>query len=361
MQFLGQGGAERVTLDLTRELAQFFDITLLLFRPSAGYQTEVDPRVHIEVLLRKEERIRKYLPRVLSRMIRMAREADVVVAGLEQETTYLSAAAARLARRPCVAISHIPLLKWIELGDNTLFHRLASRASYRQVQKVAPVSKAVGNHLHYEFGVPEDRLRVIHDPVDLQRVRRLAREVPEWLPPTDRFVVASGRLEPEKGFDILIRSLALLPPERRPHLVILGEGSRRADLTGLAQELGIRDLVHLPGHQTNPYPVLHKASAFAFPSRYEGFGLAFVEALALGVPVVASRIPAVEEICSGVNCAVLVDPDDPSALAHGLDQLLSDKDLRAQVAAEGVQRAKNFDVQKIAAQWRELLEEWIGG
>lgn len=359
MPFLGRGGAERMTVDLTRELVPFFDVTLLLFNPRLDDETDVDPRIRIEVLLPKQARIRGHLPKVLSRMSHLAREADVVVAGLEMETTYLSVAAARLARRPCIAVSHTLLSKWIELGRHTQVHKLLSQTSYRHAQRVVPVSKVVAGHLYSHFGVPEKRMRVIPDPVDVSRVRRLAHEPPEWLPPSDRFVVASGRLEREKGFDTLIHSLAHLAPEQRPHLVILGEGSRRAELTGLAQELGIRDLVHLPGHRTNPYPVLLKASAFAFPSRYEGFGLAFVEALALGVPVVASRIPAVEEICSGVNCAVLVDPDDPFALAHGLDQLLSDKDLRSRLAAEGVRRAESFDVKRVAAQWCELVEDLL--
>ena len=351
------GGAERVTLDVTGVLAREFAVTLLLLKPGIIHNYTLGSGVQLETLLSDQTRLRWHLPQVVNALLRKARQHDVIVAGLELGPTYLSAIMASLARRPCIAMCHITLHDYLTAAGLPQYHWTLSRFAYRRVQRVIGVGKAVTDHLHSRFGVSTDRLQTIYNPLDLVRLRKLADEPPEWLPPVERFALGIGRLEKQKGFDVLLKAMAKLQPEEQIHLVILGEGSQRAELMRLVESLGLSELVHLPGFLKNPYPVLSRAHALAFPSRYEGFGLAVVEAMALGVPVIASDIAVVRETTDDGRCALLVPTEDPEALAQGLGEVLSNLELRDQLIKEGINQAKNFDIQRIAGQWRNLINE----
>lgn len=129
----------------------------------------------------------------------------------------------------------------------------------------------------------------------------------------------------------------------------------------MASELGVAERVQFAGFLENPYPLLASATAFALPSRYEGFPNALLEAMALGLPCVASRCPTgPEEIVTDGADGLLVPIEDHVALAEALGRLLSDEALRARLGVAAAKRARDFDAPVVVRRFEALLDEVAG-
>jgi glycosyltransferase involved in cell wall biosynthesis len=174
-------------------------------------------------------------------------------------------------------------------------------------------------------------------------------------PMDDTFLLAVGELIPRKGYDVLLRAYAAAAPE--PRLALAGpEGWRSEELHDLARSLGIADRVDFLGRvEDQRLATLYRhALALCFPSRAEGFGLPVLEALSVGLPVVASRIDAVCEVAG--DAALYVPVDDPQALAAALTTVTTDATCRAELAAGGRQRAAQFTWANTANETLEAYE-----
>lgn len=169
------------------------------------------------------------------------------------------------------------------------------------------------------------------------------------------YVLAVGRLVDQKGFDVLIDALA--SPAAPPlDLVIAGEGPARRQLTDRAEQLRISQRVRFVGAVDRPRlaQLLARADLFAFPSRGEPFGIALLEAMAAGLPAVATLAGGVTEFAEdGVN-ALLVERDNPLALARAIDRLHSDVELRGRLRAAARATALNLSWARIAPQYEQL-------
>jgi glycosyltransferase involved in cell wall biosynthesis len=138
-------------------------------------------------------------------------------------------------------------------------------------------------------------------------------------------ILSAGELGTRKDFATLLRAFALLRARRPCRLVIIGRGKQREQLLELADTLGIRKDVDLPGFVENPYPYMAHADLFAFTSRWEGLGLVLVEALALGTPVVSTDCPSgPSEILQRGRFGPLVPVGDAEALARAMETTLDD-------------------------------------
>ena len=146
--------------------------------------------------------------------------------------------------------------------------------------------------------------------------------------------VAVGKLQREKGHDVLIRALAAIPEGRRPHAAIAGTGMLRDELDSLASSLGVRDFVHLLGFQDNVLGILDAADIFVMPSRYEGFPIALLEAMALGKPIIATAVNGIPEAIENAYNGLLVPSEDDKALAAALLQFIEDPARAARLGAE---------------------------
>ena len=174
--------------------------------------------------------------------------------------------------------------------------------------------------------------------------------------------MAVGRLTGEKGFDLLIRAHAGVFDAGQEHeLLILGEGPDRAQLSELAEQLGVQNSVRLPGFVANPPPLVAGADLFLLSSRREGMGgLALLEALSQGVPVVATDCIAGPRqlLCDG-RLGQLVAVEDVTGLTAAIRRFLErPEDLRSR-AQGGPVRARDFDPARAAEQFLETLEEVI--
>jgi glycosyltransferase involved in cell wall biosynthesis len=169
--------------------------------------------------------------------------------------------------------------------------------------------------------------------------------------------VAVGRLEYQKGFDLLLRAFARVSA-RHPQwrLVILGEGSRRSELERLRDRLGLRGRVEMPGRVKEPQEVLTQSSLFVLPSRYEGSPMALSEAMACGLAVIAAdcRSGPREVIRDGVD-GKLVPSEDMTALADAMDELMGDEAARYRLSSRAPEVVERFGVEKVMGLWDALL------
>jgi glycosyltransferase involved in cell wall biosynthesis len=227
---------------------------------------------------------------------------------------------------------------------------------YRRSPLVAAVSHGVRDALVETLGRRFDPARVVvlPNPVDVAEIRRLATPGARR---SGRFRLCSvGRLASAKGFDVLVDALALADLHVDWELLIVGGGPLRGDLERRVAARGLGDRIRFTGQLDNPYPVLASADIAVQASRWEGFGIAVVEALALGVPMVATSCPGgVGDVLDGGRFGLLVPPDDPAALAGALRRLVGDGELRGRLAETGPTRAATYAPAEVARRALDLV------
>jgi glycosyltransferase involved in cell wall biosynthesis len=234
------------------------------------------------------------------------------------------------------------------------------RLSYRWASGIAAVSTGVAEYMRHAHALRAgSRIYHLANPIDVEDVlAKAAGGVNPW--ETSGFTMcAAGRLVRQKGFDLLLVALAQRRGELPSQwsLTILGDGGLREQLADLARELGLSDRVRFGGHLANPYPVMSDADLFVHPARYEGFGLVVTEALALGVPVLATACDGPSEILDGGRYGWLIPPEDPTALGEALVQVAGNDEERLALTQAGPQRARAFSPASIATQMLRIAED----
>lgn len=196
------------------------------------------------------------------------------------------------------------------------------------------ITNAVKGAAVESLRIPPERITVVsrgRDPVRLgspspERRREARRRL--GLPDDARVVACVGRQEYQKGQRYLVEAIGMLPPQDRPILVLAGRAGEASEDVERAVA-GLGSPVELLGHREDVPEILAAADVFAFPSLWEGLGGALIEAMALGLPIVASDVPAIREVVDEGANARLVPPADPPALAEALATVLGDARLRS--------------------------------
>ncbi|MBI2815515.1 MAG: glycosyltransferase [Acidobacteria bacterium] len=173
---------------------------------------------------------------------------------------------------------------------------------------------------------------------------------------------AACRIVAVKGLSYLLKSAAMLCPEiPQLRIEIAGSGPAREQLERESRELGLGDRVRFLGWQTDIFPVMNRWDVFAMPSLEEGFGIAALEAMAAGLPVVASNVGGVPELVEHGRTGWLVPPSDVAALADRLRALLLDAKIRSVMGSAGRERARNhFPVQRMVGEISKIYDGLVG-
>lgn len=174
-------------------------------------------------------------------------------------------------------------------------------------------------------------------------------------------IVAMGRFEPQKGFDLLLEAFAKIK-DKHPEwsLTILGDGKLRPTLEALRSGLGLNSKVHMPGIVNKPYGYLRQADLFVMSSRYEGFPNALCEAMASGMAVISfdCKTGPGEIINDGVD-GILVPPEDVDALADAMSRVMGDETKRKQLKAAAPKIIERFGLEKVMGMWNDVINEGI--
>ena len=239
------------------------------------------------------------------------------------------------------------------------FHHLITRYALTRADHVTATGLRLANAtLRY---APEAKpVTVVPYGVDLSRFQPSARNGAR---PGNVVIGAVARLSPEKGLDVLLRAAArLIESGTRLRVVLAGDGPQRGRLTRLAEELGIAEHVDFRGemaHERVP-ALLAELDIFAMPSLAEGFGVAALEAQAMELPVVASRVHGIPDVVQDGRTGLLTPPRDPEALANTIRRLADDAELRATMGRAGrAFVAERYRWQENAAQMEQLYHHLL--
>ena len=232
-----------------------------------------------------------------------------------------------------------------------------TRRCYRAADCFLANSHEMARGLHEALDLDASRIRVIHNPIDVARVQRMAAEP---LPQAQErpFIVTAGRLEYQKGHDVLLKAFAASQTAKDMDLVILGRGSLEEDLKRQAAELGIASRVKFPGFTDNPWAWFPKAKLFVLPSRWEGFPSVVAEALACGAPALVTACDfGPREVVEHGQSGWVVPVDDVGAFGSAMDNLLQSPELTGRFRDNGRARAANFDIARMVESYTGLFIE----
>jgi alpha-maltose-1-phosphate synthase len=272
-----------------------------------------------------------------------------------------SAAEARKLGIPWVTTAHYHPARRDQSGLHHSLLRvqdlLFGATAYRTADAVIAITEQE-RQLLSQF-IPIKQIRVIPHGIDLAQWATPEKEPVDatglpGLPP--RYLLYTGRIAQNKGLPLLLGALALIPPSERIPLVIMGrDWGMGPELEIQARHLGIeKDVVWL-GHVQDPAAyrgVFRGATAFTFPSEWEAFGLVLLEAMAAGVPIVATAVGGVPEVLDEGRAGRLVPYGDAYALATGIREVVGSSDRSSALVAAGRQRVQNYS-------WDRVIEEHL--
>ena len=289
---------------------------------------------------------------------KLAAESDVVIGTLQLQSVF---AAALLSPGKAIAWLRNDLCGKFD-GKPAIFVKIYKALlawALRRCRGIVCVSEGVRRSCATIWPDLAPRLRVLWNPSDTEKIRREAEKpLPAALEACFRkpVILGVGRLEQQKNFPLLIEACDILRRRGREFsLCLVGRGSQRERLEKLARDSGMEGHIHFAGHQSNPYAIMARSAVLALSSTHEGFGNVLVEALCLGIPVVATNCPSgPEEILCGGAYGRLVPMNDAQALADALEATL-DAPPDAAKSAAGKRRAEDFSLGTAVAAWQNLI------
>ena len=351
---LGGGGAERIMVTIANMLAlNGYSVDLVLARAEGPYLAEVSTAVNIvdlkaSRLLFSFFKLVSYLRRVRPQTILSAMNYVNVLVII---ANHFSRSKAR------VIVSERANLSQTQSHSRDFRQFIMPfliKLTYPYADGIVANSNGVADDLSKRTSLVRDNIKVIYNPVKIERIQYLANEPVDhpWINSKEiPVLVGVGRLVEQKGFHVLISALSKVIKQQTVRLIILGEGKIRRELENQINNLGLGDYVCLPGFVANPYSWLAKARLFVFSSLWEGCPNALLEALACGVPVVSTNCqsgPA--EILEGGLWGRLVPPGDRDALASAIIEVLG-----APSHPNLSSRVVDFDHRKIFYQYLDVL------
>ena len=230
----------------------------------------------------------------------------------------------------------------------------------KRANRIIAVSRSTKQDIVKLLGAPEEKIDVIYEaadaffrPIPRQQAQSILAEAGKR--PPQRFILFVGTIEPRKNLKTLIQAYKILKDRYRHDVALVLAGATgwlADDVYALVETLGLEQDVHFWGRTANEHllALYNLAMTLAHPAYYEGFGLPLLEAMACGAPVICSNVSSLPEVVG--EAAILISPEEVEAWTAALHRVISDADLRREMGAKGVNRAKAFSWQKAA---RETL------
>lgn len=362
---MGGGGAERVMsrlLGLSQPQAQVYDIHLaILDRGLEAYPIPSWVTVH------RLDCCGSFLPSIRQVVSLVRRVRPALRLSFLTRANVANCFASAVSGSPCILSERVNTAVHLDGKRKAELSRMVVRLTYPRSHAIIAVSQGVADGLVAHFGVRPDRIEIVENPVDLDAIRRDASQA-NPLMIDEPYIFAMGRLTGSKNFAMLLRAFAIadLPAK----LVIAGEGAEQRALADLANSLGIANRVEMPGFLANPYATMGRARVFALTSNVEGFPNALVEALALGVPVVATNCPdGPAEILAGKSRAkinglseapagILSPMKDAELFAKGL-RMAFEGPARDRIIAGANHRAGDFSPEDAVGRYWQVIERLL--
>ena len=351
---LGQGGAERVAVDLCDFLVTAGrDVTVLTLTgndpdayrlPTAVHRRRIEIRRPSRSILQSVRLTLNHLAEMRRNIVSL--RPDVVVSFIDQTNIRtvgcLVGTGIPIVASERVHPAHQPLPRsW----------KLLRRLVYRGASAVVVQTDAIAKW--FRQSVSTRRLitipNAVRGPAFVGEYRAHARQP---------IILGVGRLARQKGFDLLLRAFAKAGlADEGWRIVILGEGDDRKFLSQLCDDLGVSDAVEMPGHVTDVSKWMLKSGVFALSSRWEGFPNALLEAMQLGTACVSFDCPSgPAELIDHNRNGLLVPAEDVEALSAALRKLALDEALRERLAREATKVVEAFSIDRVYGLWMQAID-----
>jgi N-acetylgalactosamine-N,N'-diacetylbacillosaminyl-diphospho-undecaprenol 4-alpha-N-acetylgalactosaminyltransferase len=340
---LAKGGVERVVSILSKELSKCFEIYVVIYHSPIEYEIEgklINLKTPTGSFLRK---IKNTFYRVvkLKRLIRKI-SPDFIVSFMGN-------------LQPIFTFE--PVIVSIHSNPDffPLYRKFLLKTIYKlpSVKKIITVSTGIEIKLNNNFNLKNTV--TMYNPIDLKLInQKLITPKPFEFD----YLLAIGRLSREKGFDILIKAFAKSDLKNMIKLVILGEGKERENLEELIAKLNLENQVLLFGKVDNPFIYMKYAKYFILSSRFEGFAIVLLEALACGIPVIAADCETgPSEVIENEKNGLLVPVEDENALKVAMEKLFYDRELYRRLKKNTRKSVERFNVKNIVKEWIDLFKE----
>ncbi len=348
------GGAEKAMVLLANQFSALgYTVDLLLVKKEGEFLHDVSPEVTV-VDFRSNRTLTALFP--LISYLRRRRPAGLIASMVHCNIVALLARSlARVRTRVLIrqentmsrAARNAPTVRgeWIPW---------IARIMYPKADAIIAVSNGVADDMSEFLDIPRQKIETVYNPCAVKKVVQASTQHvdhPWFVPDSPPVIVSMGRLHPQKDYGTLLEAFRTVRANREARLLIMGEGAERDKLTALARELGISEFLSLPGSLANPFPYLTRAHVFVLSSRWEGFGLVLVEAMACGITVVSTDCPnGPREVLDGGRYGILVPMGNPEALAEGILRAL-DSFFPPELLKK---RAEDFSVDTIARKYLDI-------
>lgn len=321
---MGGGAEKQFILNYENIDKGRFDVQVCLFNSEGPFLPLLGNVSTIN--LHKESRF-DYLKLVkgLSKAIQVF-QPDVIYSRLQYANIISSLALNRLSmRKDIVHIMNEETILSMGLSGSVLgsIVKLMVKNTYPRATKIIAPCQASKNDLIHNFDIPENKITVIYNSIDVAAVKQRAT-VNDFISPSvdTPVVITVGSLRKEKGHIYLINAMRKICEYTPCKLWILGDGEEKSNLERKTSELGMQDHITFMGFQDNPYKFMAKAAVFALPSVREGLPTVILEAMALGLPVVASDVGGTSEIIKNAVNGFIIPPGNVSQLAEKIVGLI---------------------------------------
>lgn len=270
---------------------------------------------------------------------------------------------------PCRVFSGATLVH-TEHSNLSLDEKIHAKALFferlflRKADAAVGISKGVCDYFSEELNVPEAKLRLIPNGVDISRFElksfdRSACRSALGIRETDALVGLFANFRPEKNHALLVRALSVLKRAGRGDvkLLLCGNGPTFDQTVELAASLGLEDAVRFLGVRHDIPELMASIDLYCLPSRYEGLPFSALEAMAAGRPIVATDVPGINEVVADGKNGLLARPDDAEALATAIRRVLDEPGLGRRLAAEGSETVKGYSFEAMIAKYETLFIE----
>lgn len=351
-------GAERLLADLLRHRSSRFRFSVVCLVGEGALAKDIRALgVPVTVMGRKGP----FDPALLLRLVRWFRRERVQVVHTHLFTAdSYGRVAARLAGVPAVfSTAHNTVV-----CEGTVKKSVHWALSWISTRVVA-CTEEVGRVMRSQDHLPASRLTVIPNGIDIGRFAGASGEgvrAELGIPDGTLLIGVVGRLHPQKGHTDLFAALTLLREKGlTPTCLIVGSGASRDELEQAVASARLGDQVRFLGQRSDVPRLLAALDVLAMPSRWEGLPIALLEAMAMALPIVATRVSGVPDVIADGDNGLLVEAQQPPALAAALGRVLTDPALRARLARRALETVhERYDVRRTAAGYEALYIEALG-
>lgn len=343
------GGAQRVTIDLIDGfLSLGHEVDLLIIRSGGALTNEIPKQARTFILSSPTSTRAQLIANTLRGVHNYLRDnaIDAILSSITGANLIAVASRMLSSKKPRLIIRHE------NTGSNTqsrIYAKLIAKL-YPRADAIITISDQAKEDLHFDFGIPRAKIHIIGNPINISRIHKLSLAQPEhpWLSDDNVPVfLAVGRFYHQKDFSTLIRAFARARSAQPARLIILGDGPERTKLESLSRALEIASDVDMPGTVQNPYPWMKASSVFVLSSLWEGLPIALLEAMALGMRIVATDCRSgPKELLEKGRLGILTPVADTERMAQAMIHALASPpdpgpviSKAAQYSAPGIVRA----------------------